>query len=307
VFRSVSNRGIIAGLITAVVLWGGNNTAAKHIVASWSPVFTGATRLLFAGLLMLALLRWTAWLGPRTKLNPALNRQLWFRGGLSLAMYIVAFNWALKETAASHVALYLGASPVWALMWEVRPSLARVTLERYAAAALALGGVSILLLPALRGASGSWLGEVLGFSASVLWAVHGRQARRLGAELSGTEVTAHSFWRAAVWLLPFVAWELTQKPLVCRPDLIWAQLFCVFAGAVIPFTLWNNALRHWPASRVFLFNNFIPVSTMSWAAVFLGEKVTPTFGLALLLIVAGVLLGQARSLELRRLARLLPD
>jgi hypothetical protein len=46
---------------------------------------------------------------------------------------------------------------------------------------------------------------------------------------------------------------------------------------------------------------------MAWAAVFLGEPVTSTFGIALVLIVAGVVLGQARSLELRRLSRLLPD
>lgn len=306
-FRSTSNQGIIAGLITAIVLWGGTNTAVKHIVATWPPVFTGATRLLCAGLLMMALLHWTNWLGTRTSITPSLNRRLWLRAGLTLALYIVVFNSALRYTAASHVALYLGASPVWALVWEERPSLARVTLERYAAAALALAGVFVLLLPALRGTQGGWLGELLGFSASVLWAMHGRQARTFRSELSGVEISAHSFWRGAVWLAPVVAFELAREPLTIRADLIWLQVFCIFAGGVIPFALWNNALRHWPTSRVFLFNNFIPVSTMSWAAVFLGEKVTPTFGIALALIVAGVVLGQARSLELRWLSRLLPD
>jgi drug/metabolite transporter (DMT)-like permease len=43
------------------------------------------------------------------------------RGGLNLVVYIVAFNWALRLTAASHVSLYIGASPVWTLLWEERP------------------------------------------------------------------------------------------------------------------------------------------------------------------------------------------
>ena len=43
------------------------------------------------------------------------------RDGLALAIYIAVFNWALHFTAASHVALYLGTAPVWALIWEERP------------------------------------------------------------------------------------------------------------------------------------------------------------------------------------------
>ena len=69
--------------------------------------------------------------------------------------------------------------------------------------------------------------------------------------------------------------------------------FCILFGSVIPYTLWNAALRHWRTSRVMLFNNLIPLSTMSWAWFFLQEPVTPTFWMAMILIVAGVVLGQA--------------
>ena len=60
------------------------------------------------------------------------------------------------------------------------------------------------------------------------------------------------------------------------------------------YALWNNALRHWPTSQVFLFNNLIPLSTMTWAHFCLGEPVTRTFWLAMALIVAGVVLGQTK-------------
>ena len=40
------------------------------------------------------------------------------------------------------------------------------------------------------------------------------------------------------------------------------------------------------------FNNFIPLSTTTWAHFALGEPITPTFCAAMVLIVAGVALGQ---------------
>jgi len=98
------------------------------------------------------LFRWTHWFGEAAAINREANRQLWFRTGLSLAVYIVCFNWALRFTSASHVALYLGASPVWALLWEERPTKSLRSLRRYGAAALALAGVITLFWPALRDA-----------------------------------------------------------------------------------------------------------------------------------------------------------
>jgi drug/metabolite transporter (DMT)-like permease len=52
-------------------------------------------------------------------------------------------------------------------------------------------------------------------------------------------------------------------------------------------------LRHWNTSRVYLFNNLIPLSNMGWAHVCLGEPVTATFWFAMILIAGGVTLGQA--------------
>ena len=61
-----------------------------------------------------------------------------------------------------------------------------------------------------------------------------------------------------------------------------------------PARPWNNALRHWKTSEVYLFNNLIPLSTMLWAHFTLGEPMTPTFWIAMALVAAGVLLGQAK-------------
>ena len=107
-----SNAAITASLVLAIFLWGGTNIGVKYLVGFWPPIWVGCSRFLCASLLLLAILRWTDWLGSSSPVSGDLKRSLWWRGGLSLAVYIVAFNWALRFTSASHVALYLGATPV---------------------------------------------------------------------------------------------------------------------------------------------------------------------------------------------------
>lgn len=284
-------------IVFAVFLWGGNNAGTKYLVshpdAPWPPIWTGGTRFLCAGLLLLGLLRWSNWFGGAHPLNAELKRRLWWRGGLSLAAYIIAFNWALRFTSASHVALYLGAAPVWALLWEGRPADARVAAQRYGAALLALGGVIILVWPSLRSSSVSFLGELLGISCSVLWTFYGRQSRALTQGLGGVEVTAHTMWRAGALLLPLGVVEVCLRGFHPVPWQFGVQAYCIIAGGVVAFGIWNMALRRWPTSKVYLFNNLIPLSSTAWAHFTLGEEVGATFWIAMTLIVIGVIVGQA--------------
>jgi drug/metabolite transporter (DMT)-like permease len=294
VFAKKSNGAIITAILVTIFLWGGSNAGTKYLVKDWPPVFIGSTRFLCAGVLLLGVMKWTDWLGRLSPLTPQVNRDLWLRGGLSLALYIVCFNWAMRFTTASHVALYLAMSPIWALWWDHPPAMSWRSAQRYGAAGLAFSGVAVLFWPSLHAGGSSWAGELLGVAASFLWVYFGRQCRALGSGLSGAEVSAHTMWRAGIMLLPVGLIEIARTGLPLRMNLFLVQAYCIVAGGVIAYALWNNALRHWPTSRVFLFNNLVPPSTMVWAWFCLGEQVTRTFWLAMALVVIGVVLGQAR-------------
>ena len=291
--RPNNHAGIASGLLLVVFLWGGNNAGTKWLVATWPPIWTGATRFLFAGGILLAVLRFTRWLGDFQPLTPELRRQLWWRGGLSLAAYIVAFCWALRLTAASHVALYLGTSPIWALLAEGRPEKNWLSVRRYGAALLAVAGVLVLFWPALKTTGFNLAGESCGLLSSLLWANYNHQSRMLARHINGLEVAANAMWMSGVWLLPLGVFELARRGLVLDAPHLGVQGLCILFGGVVPYALWNSALRHWQTSRVMLFNNFIPLTTTTWAHFVLGEPVTATFCAAMILIVAGVALGQA--------------
>jgi O-acetylserine/cysteine efflux transporter len=295
------NHTAIAGsLLVVVVLWGGNNAATKWLVGVWPPVFTGATRFLFAGLILFAILRFTKLLGDFQPLAPAQRRQLWLRGGFGLAAYTVVFCWALRLTAASHVALYIGASPVWALLVEPPPRNRWSAVRRYGAALLALAGVLVLFWPALRNSSFNLAGECCGIGSSLLWANYNHQSRILARTIHGVEVAAAAMWMSGVWLLPVAAVEVVLHHPVLDAPHVGIQALAVLFGGVVPYALWNSALRHWQTSRVMLFNNFIPLSTATWAHYALGEPITPTFCAAMVLIVAGVAVGQMDWMKIAR-------
>ena len=295
VSKEKSNLAITGSLLLTVFLWGGNNAGTKWLVNDWPPIFAGATRSLAAGLLLLALLRFTNWLGVFHPITSAQYRQLWWRGGLSLAAYVAVFFWAVHLTNASHVALYLGASPIWALLWEERPRWTWNSAQRYGAALLAVSGVVLLLWPALQAGTGNinFIGELCGLASSLFWANYSRQCRHLARRVDGVEIAAHSMWMSGVCLLPLGLLPLWHHPLLVDKPHVEVQLLCILFGGVIPYALWNGALRHWQTSKVMLFNNFIPVSTTIWAYFALHEPITPTFCTAMVLIALGVLLGQA--------------
>jgi len=287
-----NNASIASSLLLVVFLWGGNNVGTKWLVGEWSPVWTGGTRFFMAGIILLTVLRFTNWLGEFQPLTPELRRQLWLRGGLSLAAYIVFFCWALKLTAASHVALYIGASPLWALLAEERPRWSWGSVRRYAAALLAVTGVVVLFWPALKTGKSSLSGEVCGLLSSLFWANYNWQARFLSQRVAGVEVAAHSMWMSGVWLMPLGIIAIARHGLVVDAPHLGVQTLSILFGGVVPYALWNSALRHWRTSQVMLFNNFIPLSTALWAYFVLAEPITPTFCTAMILIIAGVLLGQ---------------
>jgi drug/metabolite transporter (DMT)-like permease len=68
------NVAIAGSLLFVVFLWGGNNAGTKWLVAAWPPIWTGGIRFLLAGLLLLAVLRFTSWLGEYHPLTSGLLR-----------------------------------------------------------------------------------------------------------------------------------------------------------------------------------------------------------------------------------------
>ncbi|HAV64392.1 MAG TPA: hypothetical protein DCY13_18740 [Verrucomicrobiales bacterium] len=155
---------------------------------------------------------------------------------------------------------------------------------------LAIAGAMVLFWPSLRLGGDQWLGEATGLASSLLWAVFGHLSRGLTPHISSVELTAHSMWRAGVWMIPLTIWEVETVGVVLRLDASLIFLYSVLGPGIFSFALWSNALMHWPTSKVYLYNNIIPMWTVFWTWLFFREPVTANVWIALTLIVSGVIL-----------------
>ena len=294
--RNNPSNALIAGMLLLTVLfWGANNTGLKFLVREWPPFWVVSSRIWLVGGILAVLLRYTSWLGAAAAVSPGLGRALWLRAGLSLAAYFGAITYSLKFISAPQMALHLATSPVWGLVFEQRPRASWIVIRKYAAAALALGGVVVLLWPKIQSGVFEWRGDALAQVASMLWTLYGRECRALSKDLSGAQITCASMWRAAVWLAPATLWELATVPMRFTVPLLWVHAYCTVFGGVVAFAFYAHALRFWPVSQVFLFNNLIPASTMAFSWLLMRERVTDTFWIALAMVAAAVVAGRSRT------------
>lgn len=291
---------IVTGLVVAVFLWGGNNVATKYLVDRWPPIWTSCTRFLISGILLLLLARYTGWFGTYRKISPELNKALWWKGSLSFTAYILSFIWALRYSTAANMGLLFATSPVWALLWEIKQVERLELIKRFAAAALTLGGVAILFKSTPLEGDSNWIGNVLGLLASVLWTVYSRVCRSFGNQLSSGQINGHNFVRTFVWLFPFALYDQFTQEIPMTLKLWSTQIYSIIAAGVFAFALWTNALKQWPTSRVMLFVNLIPLTTVLFGWIFLNETVGRQFWVAMLFVMIGVFLGMADIGKLKK-------
>ena len=118
---------------------------------SWPPVFTGSIRFLLAGILLLAVLRFTRLLGVFQPLTPELRRQLWLRGGLSAGRLYRRLSTGRCGSRRRRTWRCISARRrCGRCCGRRRPRRNWASARRYGAALLALSGVVVLFWPALQ-------------------------------------------------------------------------------------------------------------------------------------------------------------
>lgn len=252
-----------------------------------------------SGALLLFLAHKTQWFGSPKPLTSSLKKALWLKGSLSFTAYILSFIWALKFSTAANMGLLFATSPVWALLWEIRLVERVELIKRFAAAFLTLLGVAILFLSSASETVG-WLGNGLGLLAAVLWTVYSRVCRSFGDQLSSAQLNGHNFVRTFVWLLPLAIYDQFNATIPMEPKLWATQIYSIIGAGVFAFAFWTNALKKWPTSRVMLFVNLIPLTTIIFGKLFLDESVHIQFWGAMVFVMAGVCLGLADVSKIKR-------
>ncbi|OIK01031.1 EamA family transporter [Streptomyces monashensis] len=273
----------VALTAVAPVAWGTNYFVTHEFLPADRPLYGAALRALPAGLVLLALRRRRprgAW---------------WWRsavlGLLNMSVFFVLVYAASQLLPTSVAATVMAVSPLtmiliaWPLVSE-RPRTAHL-----ACAAIGLAGVCLMLLTGTEGVS---VPGVLASAAAMLVSSFGHiLAKRWSA---GADVLASTAWQltaGGLFLLP-VAAAVEGPPPALSTSTLLAFGYVALVATALAFTAWFTGLRHLPAGTVGLIGLLNPVTGVLLGTAVAGETVTVQQLCGLVLVLAGVVLGQPR-------------
>ncbi|MGI5487832.1 EamA family transporter [Microtetraspora malaysiensis] len=271
--------------LTAVapVAWGTNYFVTHEFLPADRPLYGAALRALPAGLVLLALRRQRphgAW---------------WWRsavlGLLNMSVFFVLVYAASQLLPTSVASTIMAVSPLtmmliaWPLVSE-RPRTAHL-----AGAAVGLGGVCLMLLTGVEGVS---FPGVLASAVAMLVSSFGHiLAKRWSA---GADVLASTAWQltaGGLFLLPVAAAVEGPPPALSMPTLL-AFGYVALVATALAFAAWFTGLRHLPAGTVGLIGLLNPVTGVLLGTAVAGEVLTVQQLCGLVLVLAGVVLGQPK-------------
>jgi drug/metabolite transporter (DMT)-like permease len=205
---------------------------------------------------------------------------------------------ALTRTSALNTILLLALAPlaIVALSWLTLGE--RVTCRQAAGLAISLVGAFVLIL---RGSPAALLalqldsGDLVMLLAIGLWAIYSVLQRQRPAELPPLALHTTSVAAGTLWMVPFVAWQAAQAPVLPTSSSAWAAiLFVGVFSSALAHGLWVRGVARIGPNRASMFIHLMPVFGALLAIAFLGEQLGTYHVAGGLLTVLGILLTTRR-------------
>jgi len=248
-------------------------------VGSLDPLLVGAGRAVVAALLAAVVLTVT-----RTRMPP---RRLWPRilvvaGGVVLGFPLLT-SFALQTAPASHGAVVIGLLPAATAVAAVLRARERPSRMFWVAALAGTAAVIVFTVIASGGLGGLHVSDALLVGAVAAAAIGYAEGGLLSREIGSWQVICWALVAAspvmiALTVLSLVGSAVAQHPLdvTVVPPAAWfsfgyVALFSMFLG----FFAWYRGLGIGPIASVSQIQLVQPVLTLIWAALLLGEELTP--------------------------------
>ncbi len=277
-------------LLACCLFWGFQQVLAKATLAEIPPVLQSAVRA--AGACALLIL-WCRWRGI-----PLLLRDGTLAVGL-LAGGLFTFEFAciylgLQLTGASRVTVFLYTSPFWvAALLPLFVKSERLNGQQWLGLSCAFAAVVFALWGGLKAAGAAPLGDVLALLAGASWGlttvvIRSTRLTQISAErLLFYQLACSAVCLPVVSLLLGETWPASSA----LSSFAWGSLFLQTAvGAFASYLVWMWMLTRYPAAKMSAFVFLTPVFSLIFAALWLGEPVTATLVMALVLVAVGMVL-----------------
>jgi drug/metabolite transporter (DMT)-like permease len=276
-----------ATLLVCTMLWGLQQVAIKLALPVVSPLTQAAIRSALATVLLLG---WARWRGIGL-----FDRDGTLAAGVAAgALFALEFCFiysGLARTSASRMVVFIYLAPVLtALGLALAVPGERLAPLQWAGVLLAFSGLVAAFADGF-GADGrsTLLGDAFGVIAAALWAATTVLVRASSLARVSAEKTLLYQLAVSALLLAVVAWALGE-PGVIRVDAVavGSLLFQGVAVAFASYLAWFWLLTRYYAGRLAVFSFLAPLFGVAFGVLLLGERLSPTFAVAALMVGAGI-------------------
>lgn len=214
-------------------------------------------------------------------------------GGIFFALFPMTFHLGISRTEASRGALMIATMPIWSACLARLAGKEKLIPRQAMGVLVTFVGVGVVL--AERGLSwqstaSTLAGDGLMLLTAFFGAAYGVLAKRLLERYPALTVTTYAMIFGTLLLFPAALVEGLPHSLTrIEGNLGLMILFLGIIGGALGFLLWTFALTNLSPTQVAVYGNLNPMVATILGVALLAEKLTWTFAVGFVAIVAGVL------------------
>lgn len=282
----------MACLVLAMALWGSSFIALKFAFSELPPMWVIFGRMALGSLVFLLAWRWRG----RLDYRPGDWRYLLALAACEPCLYFIFEALALQHTSATQAGMITALLPLLVATGAFVFLRERIAASIWVGFLLAMCGAIWLSLvsEADAHAPAPLLGNFYEFVAILCATCYTLLLKFLCERYSPFVLTAMQAFIGSLFFLPLA---LVTEPLPSQFGLLGVGSV-VYLGVVVTvgaYGLYNFGVSRLPASQASGFTNLLPVFTLIFAALLLGERLIPAQYAATALVFVGVVLSQWRS------------
>jgi drug/metabolite transporter (DMT)-like permease len=274
---------LVLCLAATWLVWGSTYFAIKVALTSLPPFFQMGTRFVFAGILLMAWMRWrgAAWPDRKQWRNALVVGTLMLGGGMGGTAF------AEMSVGSGLVVAFIAVVP---LMIAALNRLWGVVPRRLELAGIAVGLLGVLLLTQGAGFQASPAGLAAIAIACSTWSIGSVLSQRTLPLAPGATGFASEMLCGGAVLMAMSAWRGEAPAWPPTPAASGAWLYLVVFGSLVAFNAYMWLLANASAALASSYTFVNPVIAMLLGVAFAGETVTVFEWLAVGVVLAGVLL-----------------
>jgi drug/metabolite transporter (DMT)-like permease len=278
-------------LILMAFFWGGTFVVGRTLAQTVGPFAAAFFRFAFASIFLVLLLRRAegrlTW-PEKSQIIPVI-----FLGLTGAFLYNFFFLKGLKIIEAGRASVIIANNPIIIALFSAYFFKERLNLVKIIGIIISVGGAIVVIsrgrvFEVLQGGLG--LGEVYIFCCVASWVAFSLVGKTVMDDLSPLRSVTYTSVAGTLFLAPpafleggfgFLDYALFE----------WAMIFYLgFFGTVLGFLWYYQGIQKIGPTRAGLFINFVPISAILLAFIFLGEPITISLLAGTVLVSSGVYL-----------------